>query len=98
MPACGTVSSQAMSEPEIWCPKCGWRPRAEDRWICMPGCDTSWNTFWTAGLCPGCMHRWHNTQCLVCTRISPHRDWYHWPQPSEADQGARERSGEAAGA
>jgi hypothetical protein len=66
-------------EPEIYCPKCRWRPRAEDRWVCMPSCGTRWNTFWTRGTCPGCSHTWTVTQCLACHEVSPHRQWYHYP-------------------
>jgi hypothetical protein len=66
-------------EYEIFCPHCSWRPAAEDRWQCSPGCGTVWNTFWTRGLCPGCATQWQDTQCLACRRISPHRKWYHLP-------------------
>lgn len=68
-----------MDEFVIFCPLCAWRPAAEDRWACMPGCGTSWNTFWTRGLCPGCAKQWEVTQCLACQRLSPHRRWYHEP-------------------
>ena len=36
-------------EPEIFCPQCEWRPKAEDRWSCMPSCGAVWKTFWTGG-------------------------------------------------
>ena len=39
-----------MKEPEIYCPKCQWRPRAENRWACVPSCGIEWNTFWTGGV------------------------------------------------
>lgn len=71
--------SLMMREPEIYCPRCKWKPRAESRWHCLPGCDTVWNTFWTGGVCPGCAHHWQHTQCLACLEISPHKDWYHYP-------------------
>jgi hypothetical protein len=71
-------------EPAIFCPQCRWRPSATDRWMCTPGCGMVWNTFWTHGLCPGCSHQWHETQCLVCHRISPHEAWYHWPDEDES--------------
>ena len=58
----------------------------------MPGCSTSWNTFWTQGLCPGCLHRWTHTQCLACGEISPHREWYHWPGSRPARGKERRRS------
>lgn len=76
-----------MAEPDIHCPRCAWRPRAEDRWLCVPGCDTHFNTFWTGGVCPGCGLAWRVTQCLVCHEFSPHKAWYHWP--TDADTGAR---------
>jgi len=71
-------------EPEIYCPHCAYRPQAEDRWECTPGCGTLWNTFWTAALCPGCGHLWPDTECLVCGEISPHQDWYHYPEKGVA--------------
>jgi len=76
---------------EIYCPRCGWRPSAQDRWQCTPQCATVWNTFWTRGLCPGCGMQWHETQCLGCQRHSPHQHWYHVPESSE---GQREDSRE----
>ena len=69
---------------EIYCPKCSWRPAAEDRWACEPRCGTLWNTFWTRGLCPGCRKQWGETQCLACKAFSPHRQWYHTPSPEKA--------------
>jgi hypothetical protein len=66
-------------EPEIYCPKCEWRPSPQSRWHCYPGCGTVWNTFWTGGLCPGCAHQWKETACLACLVMSPHEDWYHYP-------------------
>jgi hypothetical protein len=69
---------------EIYCPKCSWRPAAEDRWACEPRCDTLWNTFWTRGLCPGCRKQWGDTQCLACKAFSPHRQWYHTPSREKA--------------
>jgi len=73
-----------MREPEIFCPLCRWRPQAESRWHCVPSCGTVWNTFWTAGTCPGCAHRWTQTQCLACQKFSPHRNWYHEPPDDTA--------------
>ena len=73
-------------EPEIYCPKCEVRPKAEDRWVCVPSCGTQWHTFWTGGVCPGCGYAWPVTQCLACGQTSPHKQWYHWPvhAPQEA--------------
>ncbi|HXF67028.1 MAG TPA: hypothetical protein VNK67_10085 [Burkholderiales bacterium] len=73
-----------MEAMEIFCPRCQWRPGHEARWVCRPGCGTVWNTFWTRGLCPGCAKQWEVTQCLACHRISPHKQWYHLPQPGRA--------------
>ena len=67
------------NEPEIYCPVCTYRPRAEDRWMCTTECGTVWHTFWTGGVCPGCGHAWQHTQCLACQKTSPHREWYHYP-------------------
>ena len=69
-----------MNEPEIFCPECKWRPRAEDRWSCVPSCGTMWNTFWTHATCPGCTYTWQLTQCLSCGEVSPHEAWYHYPE------------------
>lgn len=78
-----------MPHLEIYCPKCRYRPVAEDRWACQPGCGTSWNTFWTRGLCPECTKLWHVTQCPTCEKVSPHRNWYHAPN-RVADQRKRQ--------
>jgi hypothetical protein len=66
--------------------------------VCVPGCGTSWNTFWTHAVCPGCSHQWQHTQCLACHALSPHKDWYHWPDESRlarARRRQREHAGEA---
>lgn len=74
-------------EAEIYCPQCRWRPKAEDRWFCVPRCNASWNTFWTGGVCPKCQYRWLKTQCLGCGEVSLHKDWYHYPDgDSETDR------------
>ncbi|HEX7731223.1 MAG TPA: hypothetical protein VF415_01150 [Rhodanobacter sp.] len=72
--------------PHIHCPRCAWEPRPDSRWRCAAGepgsgCGTVWNTFWTAGCCPGCGHYWAMTQCLSCRQASPHEAWYHFPPP-----------------
>jgi hypothetical protein len=72
---------------EIFCPQCSWRPGPDNRWQCMPSCGTVWNTFWTRGVCPGCGHKWRQTQCLACGELSPHEAWYHYP-PEAEDEGA----------
>lgn len=73
-----------MKEPLIHCPQCRWRPRAEDRWACLPACGTIWNTFWTGGVCPGCGCEWKQTQCLSCLKFSAHAAWYHMPDEDPA--------------
>ena len=60
----------------IRCPRCGWEPARHDRWFCDPGCHCRWNTFDTAGICPGCTKEWDQTACLSCHQWSPHADWY----------------------
>jgi len=65
-----------MSDIRIRCPKCEWEPTKDDKWSCT--CGTMWNTFDTAGRCPGCGKIWKDTQCLIdaCKKWSPHLDWY----------------------
>jgi hypothetical protein len=68
----------------IRCPHCTWRPSPRDQWSCgggsgpepYRGCGTTWNTFATRGLCPGCHHRWRWTLCPQCSTWSLHDDWY----------------------
>lgn len=61
-------------DPRIRCPLCKWQPRKSSRWAC--DCGHAWNTFDTAGLCPGCGKQWLDTICLACHGWSKHRDWY----------------------
>ena len=68
---------------EIRCPKCERRPGPQDRWDCVPSCGTTWNTFWTRGVCPGCGVKWPITQCCECTKYSPHESWYHYREPGD---------------
>jgi hypothetical protein len=69
----------------IRCPQCRWQPKPHHRWFCtdmghpeyfFAGCGTSWNTFTTRGLCPGCRHQWRYTSCIRCGQMSLHDDWY----------------------
>lgn len=54
----------------------------------MPSCATVWHTFWTGGVCPGCGYQWKKTQCPACGELSPHKEWYHYPDAD--DPGATE--------
>jgi len=75
---------------EIYCPHCKHRPQPEERWECVPSCGTSWNTFWTRGVCPGCGVKWPSTQCNVCGQWSPHEAWYHYRDPdAPAEESAK---------
>ena len=76
---------KAPSSGRIRCPHCLWQPERGSRWLCYPagapefffdGCGTSWNTFDTRGVCPGCSHQWRFTSCLSCAKWAPHQDWY----------------------
>ncbi len=83
-----TIEKPSEDEPSsgVRCPHCSWRPSAWSRWSCFwhegspepffEACDTSWNTFSTRGLCPGCGHQWQWTSCLRCGQWSLHEDWY----------------------
>ena len=64
------------SNTRIRCPLCQWQPQKHDRWFCDPGCHHHWNTFDTAGICPGCAKTWDQTACLKCHGWSRHADWY----------------------
>jgi hypothetical protein len=81
-----------MTEPEIYCPICHWRPQPEDRWVCTEACGTEWNTFWTAGVCPTCGKQWRNTECLACDEMTPHKLWYHEPSEDKVTQQQTESS------
>jgi hypothetical protein len=50
----------------------------------VPSCGTVWHTFWTGGVWPGCGHQWRDTQCPACQVLSPHREWYHYPEADES--------------
>ena len=76
----------------IRCPLCAWKPDNSSLWCCacegtpeppFASCFTTWNTFRTAGRCPGCSHQWKWTSCLSCTEFSLHVDWYEdkYPHP-----------------
>ncbi len=73
------TSRTRLDEPghlRVRCPVCSWQPRKSDRWLCSPGCLHRWNTFETAGICPGCTRTWEETACLRCEAWSRHEDWY----------------------
>ena len=62
----------------IYCPKCGYEPPPQARWVCHPdGCGHVWNTFATHGICPRCKKMWPLTSCPRCQQWSPHDNWYH---------------------
>jgi hypothetical protein len=74
-----------LKERRIRCPHCRWQPVKSSRWFCADcdypeyfynGCFTSWNTFATEGVCPGCAHQWIWTSCLRCAEWARHEDWY----------------------
>jgi hypothetical protein len=73
-PKVGDRLGERGGAPRIRCPACAWEPRREDQWTC--GCDHSWNTFDTGGVCPACGRRWAETQCPKCHVWSRHDDWY----------------------
>src|SRR5215204_6172167 len=79
------ASEDETKSRRIRCPECRWEPSQTSRWYCgecpypegfFGGCGTGWNTFGTAGLCPGCGHQWRWTACLRCSIWSLHEDWY----------------------
>jgi len=83
-----------MAEPEIFCPKCKWRPNMLSRWLCtkkLGGCGTIWNTFLTGGVCPHCAYRWEITACLSCKQFSLHKDWYHYPDAGDSADSRKEK-------
>ena len=63
--------------PDVACPGCHYRPTAFDVWICQPdGCGHVWDTFTTAGRCPGCDAQFPWTACPACGRAFAHKAWY----------------------
>ncbi len=73
-----------MNGPMIYCPRCAWRPRSTDLWLCsrqIGGCGHLGNTFDTRGVCPKCSWKWEITACHSCKQFSLHEHWYHDPQP-----------------
>ena len=78
-------NASAVAGGHIRCPACKWVPEKSSRWFCVnmgppenftAGCGHAWNTFDTAGKCPGCSHQWQHTTCLTCSVTSLHDDWY----------------------
>jgi hypothetical protein len=81
------IDDRQTGSEKIRCPQCDWRPSPSSAWTCIQGrddspeppflwCGTTWNTFDTAGKCPGCAHQWTWTSCLQCHQWSLHEDWY----------------------
>ncbi len=70
----------------IYCPKCGFEPPPNLRWICLPGCRHKWNTFATHGICPRCGKMWRETQCPHCKLWSLLDDWYHDDGPMQHEE------------
>ncbi|MEW6737174.1 MAG: hypothetical protein AB1489_38170 [Acidobacteriota bacterium] len=79
------LDDEAPDFSRIRCPLCQWQPTALSRWCCanckhpehfFNACGTVWNTFSTAGQCPGCGHQWRWTACLYCGGWSLHEAWY----------------------
>jgi RNA polymerase subunit RPABC4/transcription elongation factor Spt4 len=62
------------AEEKIMCPKCEWKPDGGKYWKCK--CGEAWNTFETYGKCPSCSIVYRDTQCPVCSKWSPHAEWY----------------------
>ena len=52
-----------------------WTLSALDLSISACTCGNEWNTFDTGRRQP-CLHHWKETQCLSCSRWSPHSEWY----------------------
>jgi hypothetical protein len=83
--AISQLDEEELDYSRIRCPLCKWQPDASSLWCCdacdypeyfFDGCGTSWNTFDTHGLCPGCLHQWRWTACLRCAEWSLHEEWY----------------------
>ena len=60
---------------KIACPKCDWEPDGQPYWMCDE-CATTFDTFETTAICPGCRKHFEETQCIDCKEFSPHLDWY----------------------
>ena len=64
-------------KPRIRCPHCGWQPDGKPYWQCER-CFTVFDTFTTRAHCPNraCGNSWSHTQCIRCSVLSPHEQWY----------------------
>lgn len=81
----GAVTARPIEVPgagtggvRIRCPRCGWEPGKDDRWLCL--CGHVWNTFDTGGVCPACAFEWEYTACHRCHAWSRHGEWYAWEE------------------
>ena len=56
------------------CPSCKTGPPTGTLWTCNR-CATSFDTFQTQAVCPGCAERFAQTQCLDCGKLHPMSAW-----------------------
>ena len=61
-------------ERKIRCPKCDYKPRAEDRWACI----RSQRPLAVLSI-----------QCPACGQVSPHRQWYREPERTVEEERER---------
>jgi|GEM_PF-2094049 len=73
-----------MQKALIYCPKCKWEPPRAALWECLEVCGCLFDTFETGGTCPECHEKFEHTQCIMCGKFSPHREWYHYPKKAPA--------------
>ena len=60
------------------CPSCQTGPPAGTLWTCNR-CKTTFDTFQTQAVCPGCATRFAQTQCLDCGKLHPMSEWITSP-------------------
>jgi Zn-dependent protease len=68
----------ARPRPGFACPACGRPPVMGKFWQCS-NCQTAFDTFETAGICPSCGNSFQVTECAGCRTRSPITAWQQSP-------------------
>ena len=74
--------------PQIYCPACRWPAGPRRALVLRATLRDRLEHVRDGRVVPALRRRgWPRTQCLACSAVSPHRDWYHDPSDDPA-QGA----------